>query len=179
MSKKEFIQSKFITVVVFAGISTLFIFIVSLILGLIYSSFNEVSIIFSDLEYLLAYFVKLVGFFSFCLFLGILIKRSAFALGFLLFWNIIEGIIIGVLNFSIFPDDDTDRMFTQFLPLESMSNLLVEPITRLKIVKSIGDQVGIENLKDYGVHPLGITIVLVWTAIFIFLSYKIIKRRDL
>lgn len=179
MSKKEFIQSKFITVVVFAGISTLFIFVVSLILGLIYSSFNEVSIIFSDLEYLLAYFIKLVGFFSFCLFLGILIKRSAFALGFLLFWNIIEGIIIGILNFKVFPNDDTDRMITQFLPLESMSNLLVEPITRLKIVKSIGDQVGIENLKDYSVHPLGIAIVMVWTAIFITLSYKIIKSRDL
>lgn len=179
MSKKEFIQSKFTTVVVFAGISTLFIFVVSLILGLIYSSFTEVSIIFSDLEYLLAYFIKLVGFFSFCLFLGILIKRSAFALGFLLFWNIIEGIIIGILNFKVFPDDDNDRMITQFLPLESMSNLLVEPITRLKIVKSIGDQVGIENLKDYGVHPLGIAIVVVWTGIFIYLSYKIIKSRDL
>jgi ABC-type transport system involved in multi-copper enzyme maturation permease subunit len=179
MSKKEFIQSKFITVVLFAGVSTLFIFIVSLILGLQFSSFNEVSIIFSDLEYLLAYFVKLVGFFSFCLFLGILIKRSAFALGFLLFWNIIEGIIIGVLNFKIFPDSDNADYITQFLPLESMSNLIVEPFTRLKFVKSIGTQVGIENIKDYSVHPTNVIIVLAWTAIFIFLSYKIIKKRDL
>lgn len=179
MSKKEFIQSKFITVVLFSGISTLFIFIVSLILGLQFSSFNEVSIIFSDLDYLLAYFVKLTGFFSFCLFLGILIKRSAFALGFLLFWNIIEGIIIGILNFKIFPNDDRADYITQFLPLESMSNLIVEPITRLKFVKSIGTQVGIENIKDYGVHWYSIAIVLVWTAIFIFLSYKIIKKRDL
>lgn len=179
MSKKEFIQSKFITVVLFAGVSTLFIFIVSLILGLQFSSFNEASIIFSDLEYLLAYFVKLVGFFSFCLFLGILIKRSAFALGFLLFWNIIEGIIIGVLNFKIFPDSDNADYITQFLPLESMSNLIVEPFTRLKFVKSIGTQVGIENIKDYSVHPTNVIIVLAWTAIFIFLSYKIIKKRDL
>ncbi len=179
MSKKEFIQSKFITVVLFAGVSTLFIFIVSLILGLQFSSFNEVGIIFSDLEYLLAYFVKLVGFFSFCLFLGILIKRSAFALGFLLFWNIIEGIIIGVLNFKIFPESDNADYITQFLPLESMSNLIVEPFTRLKFVKSIGTQVGIENIKDYSVHPTNVIIVIAWTAIFIFLSYKIIKKRDL
>lgn len=179
MSKKEFIQSKFITVVLFAGVSTLFIFIVSLILGLQFSSFNEAAIIFSDLEYLVAYFVKLVGFFSFCLFLGILIKRSAFALGFLLFWNIIEGIIIGVLNFKIFPDSDNADYITQFLPLESMSNLIVEPFTRLKFVKSIGTQVGIENIKDYSVHPTNVIIVLAWTAIFIFLSYKIIKKRDL
>ena len=29
---------------------------------------NEIGIIFSDTEYLLAYFIKLIGFFSFCLF---------------------------------------------------------------------------------------------------------------
>lgn len=179
MSKKEFILSKFLTVVVFAGISTIFIFIVSLILGLIYSSFNEVGIIFSDLEYLMAYFVKLVGFFSFCLFLGILIKRSAFALGFLFFWNIIEGIIIGLLKFEFFPKNENVNYFIRLLPLESMSNLLVEPFTRLKIIKSIGTQVGIENSKDYSVHWYSILIVLVWTAIFIFLSYKILKKRDL
>ena len=95
LSKKEFILSKFYTVVVFAAVSTIFVFIVSLILGLFYSDFNEPSIIFSDLEYLLAFFVKLVGFFSFCLFLGILIKRSAFAVGAMLVWSFREGIFKG------------------------------------------------------------------------------------
>src|SRR5690606_3504001 len=83
LSKKEFILSKFYTTILLSGISTLFLFVMSLILGLIFSSYTEISIIFSDLEYLLAFFIKLVGFFSFCLFLGILVKRSAFALGFL------------------------------------------------------------------------------------------------
>ncbi|NIA01115.1 ABC transporter permease, partial [Massilia sp. CCM 8734] len=93
LSKKEFILSKFLTVVLFALCSTIFIFIMTLILGLSFSSYNEIGIIFTDLDYLLAFFVKLTGFFSFCLFLGILVKRSAFALGFLLVWSIIEGII--------------------------------------------------------------------------------------
>mgnify|MGYP000123763390 CR=1 FL=1 len=66
LSKKEFVLSKFLTVLVFALVSTLFVFVVSLILGLIYSDYNEVSIIFSDLEFILAYFLKLTGFFSFC-----------------------------------------------------------------------------------------------------------------
>ena len=179
MSKKEFIQSKFLTVIVFAGISTIFIFIVSLILGLIFSSFNEPSIIFSQMEYLLAYFVKLVGFFSFCLFLGVLIKRSAFALGFLFVWYIIESIAKGVLKFEIFSGTETGDKIVQFFPLESMSNLIIEPFTRLSIVKTIGTQVGIENLKDYSVHWYSLLIVLVWISIFIFLSYKLLKRRDL
>lgn len=164
MSKKEFVTSKFLTVVVFAGVSTLFIFILSLILGLSFSSYNEVGIIFSEMEYLIAYFVKLTGFFSFCLFIGILIKRSAFALGFLFVWNIIEGIIIGILNFKIFPDSDFDKNITQFLPLESMSNLIVEPFTKLSVIKNIETTIGgAANLKDYDVHWYSILIVLAWT----------------
>jgi hypothetical protein len=123
--------------------------------------------------------VKLVGFFSFCLFLGILVKRSAFALGFLLVWNIIEGIVKGILNFKIFPDSKTADYITQFFPLESMSNLIVEPFTRLSVVKNLGEQIGVESLKDYDVHFSSILIVLTWTTIFMFSSYNLLKNRDL
>jgi ABC-type transport system involved in multi-copper enzyme maturation permease subunit len=179
MSKKEFIQSKFLTILLFAFASTVFIFVLSLILGYGFSSYTEIGIVFSDLEYLLAYFIKLIGFFSFCLFLGILVKRSAFALGFLLVWSIIEGILKGILTFKIFPDSKIASYITQFFPLESMSNLIVEPFSRLSIIKSIGSQIGIENNKDYGVPFLSILIVLAWTLIFNFLSYRLLKNRDL
>src|SRR5699024_11361202 len=66
--KKEFILSKFLSVLLFSAISTLFIFVVSLILGLSFSDYNELGIIFSDLQYIGAYFLKLTAFFSFCLF---------------------------------------------------------------------------------------------------------------
>ena len=49
LSKKEFILSKFYTVIAFALISTLFVFVISLTLGIVYSDFNEFSIIISDL----------------------------------------------------------------------------------------------------------------------------------
>jgi ABC-type transport system involved in multi-copper enzyme maturation permease subunit len=179
MSKKEFVLSKFLTVVLFAFVSTFFVFIMSLILGYSFSSYTELSIVFSDMKYLLAYFVKLVGFFSFCLFLGVLVKRSAFAIGFLFVWNIIEGIANGILTFKVFPKSDNATLITQFFPLESMSNLIVEPITRLSVIKNIQTAVGDTNVKDYSVHWSSIFIVLVWTTLFIFLSYKIIKKRDL
>lgn len=179
LSKKEFILSKFLTVVLFSVISTIFIFVMSLILGLIFSSYTELDIIFSDLDYLLAFFIKLTGFFSFCLFLGILVKRSAFALGFLLVWNIIEGIIRGFLAFKVFPDSNIDEKITQFLPLESMSNLIVNPGPRLSVVKNIGSQIGINTDIDYSVSYSAILIVLVWTFLFIYFSYKLLKNRDL
>ena len=120
-----------------------------------------------------------IGFFSFCLFLGVLVKRSAFAIGFLFVWNIIEGIANGILTFKVFPESNTAKQITQFFPLESMSNLIVEPISRLSVIKNIQTAVGDTNVKDYSVHFSSIFIVLVWTTLFIFLSYKIIKKRDL
>jgi ABC-type transport system involved in multi-copper enzyme maturation permease subunit len=179
MSKKEFILSKFLTVILFASVSTLFIFIMSLLLGLSFSSYTEIGIIFSDLEYLLAYFVKLLGFFSFCLFLGVLIKRSAFALGFLFIWFLIEKISYGIFKFEIFNRSSIVDDVYAFMPLESMSNLIVEPVTRLNAIRSIQEAVGENSTKDYDIHFSSILIVLVWTAIFIYSSYVIIKKRDL
>ncbi len=180
LGKKEFVLSKFITVVGFALVSTIFLFIVSMILGLSFSDYKEVSIIFSDLEYILAYFIKLVGFFSFCLFLGILVKRSAFALGFLFIWFIFEKILYGLLKWQFFKDTNIAENVLQFFPLESMSNLIIEPFSRLGAVQSAANQLG-ENYfdKDYGVQWLGVVIVLVWTFLFIYWSYAILKKRDL
>ena len=180
MSKQEFVLSKFLTVVVFAAASTVFVFVMSLILGYSFSSYTELSIVFSDLEYLLAYFIKLIGFFSFCLFLGILVKRSAFAIGFLFVWNILEGIVKGVLNFKVFPEGKTAENIMQFFPLESMGNLIVEPFSRLSVIKNIQTAIGgAGNGKDYSVHITSILIVFCWTAILVFLSYKLLKKRDL
>ncbi len=178
LSKKEFILSKFLTVVTFSLISTLFVFIVSLILGLFYSDFNEVSIIFSDLEFILAFFVKLLGFFSFCLFLGILVKRSAFALGFLIMWQIFEGIARGLMRWKLFDGNTTDAIMG-FFPLQSMFNLIKEPFTRLEAVQTVADQVGETINLNYHVHWYEILIVLGWSAIFIYLSYALLKKRDL
>jgi ABC-type transport system involved in multi-copper enzyme maturation permease subunit len=179
LSKKEFVLSKFYTVILFAFCSTVFVFIMSLILGLCFSSYTEIGIIFSGMEYLFAFFIKLTGFFSFCLFLGILVKRSAFALGFLLVWSILEGIIKTVLAFIIFPDSKIADYFIRLLPLEAMSNLIIEPFTRLSVIKNIGIQMGVENTKNYNVDYISVVIVLIWTFLFIFFSYKLLKSRDL
>lgn len=179
LSKKEFILSKFYTVILFALISTVFVTIVSFSLGLIYSDFNSANIIFSDLEYLLAYFIKLVGFFSFGLFSGILIKRSAFAVGGMFIWYIGENIIYGIMRWKIFDASEPADKIAQFFPLKAMGNLIDEPFTRLSAVKSVANQLGEKFKFDYAVHWYEMAIVLVWTAVFIYLSYWLVKKRDL
>ncbi len=179
MSKKEFVLSKFFTILLFSLISTLFLIVVSLILGYSFSDYTEISIVFSDMEYLLAYFVKITGFFAFCMFLGILIKRSAFALGFLFIWWILENIANGILSWKIFSESEMAEKIVQFFPLSSMSNLVVEPFSRLNVIQTAASQIGSELDKDYSVHWYQLLIVIAWTFIFVFLSYTLLKKRDL
>ena len=178
LSKKEFILSKFLTAVVFALASTVFIFIISLILGYSFSSITETYHVFSDLEYLFAFFIKLVGFFSLGLFFGILVKRSAFAIGAIAILFIIEFVSYLIFSGYYRGTDIIDNVY-QFLPFKSLWNLIDEPFSRLGAVKEVANQIGEDFNFDYSVHWYEIAIVLAWTAIYIFLSYRLIKNRDL
>ncbi|MGK0420633.1 MAG: ABC-type transport system involved in multi-copper enzyme maturation permease subunit [Polaribacter sp.] len=182
LSKKEFILSKFYMVVVFALISTLFVFAVSLSLGLYYSDYTEFAIITSGLQYLFAFFIKLVGFFSMGLFFGILVKRSAFAVGAMVVWFFIESIFKGYLFWSFKNSENTSEKvdaILQFLPFEAMANLIKEPFTRLSAVRSVANQIGETFTKNYAVDFSAIAIVAIWTVMFIFLSLALLQKRDL
>lgn len=181
LSKYELLKSKVLMVVALSLSSTVFIFILSLILGYRFSDYNEIGIVFRDLEYLLAYFIKLVGFYSFCLFLGILIKRSAFALGFLAVWQMAEGISFGLMKWKlsdVVSYVSAEQVFA-FFPLNSMSELIPQPFTRLSAVKNIAGQIGEQLDANIGVSWSNVAIVLLWTGIFLWMSYRILQQRDL
>ena len=174
LSKIEFILSKFYTIVFFSIISTVIIFILSLVLGLVYSSYNEISIIVREIEFLPAYFLKLLGFFSFCLFLGVLAKRSAFALAFLFVDFILEWIVFGLIVWK--SNVEMATKIQNFFPLTAMSNLIKQPFQRVAMSKfPKKNDLG----YDYAVHLDSSIIVVLWTAIFILSAYYLIKKRDL
>jgi len=175
LSKKEFILSKFYTIVFFSICATLLIGIASFFIGLYYSSYTEASIIFREVEFLLAYFVKLVGFFSLCLFFGMLLKRSAFALGFLFVLYIMEWLVFWGAYEALGSADAAFKV-KNFLPLESMYKLIDQPIQRIVMTK-FPEKTDIAY--DYAVHWYEIAVVLGWSALFIFLSYRLLKKRDL
>ncbi|WP_298497257.1 ABC transporter permease subunit [uncultured Algibacter sp.] len=174
LSKKEFILSKFYTIVFFSLVSTILIALISFCIGLYYSSYNEASIIFSEIEFLFAYFLKLIGFFSLCLFLGMLVKRSAFALAFLFILFIAEWIAFGLISWQ--SDVALAEKIQNFFPLKSMYKLIDQPFQRIAMTKFPDKG---ELAYDYAVHWYEFAIVIAWTALFIFLSYRLLKKRDL
>jgi ABC-type transport system involved in multi-copper enzyme maturation permease subunit len=178
LSKKEVILSKFYVTIVYSILSTIGVFLMSMIIGLIYSSYTEASIIFRDLEYLLAYFLKLVAFFSFCLFITTLVRRSIFSIGIIVLLSAIEWIVYSYLRWEVYEDEAYTfaENISQFFPMMSMYNLVEVPFIRYA-KKVSPENIGLAH--DYAVHWNEVLIAMGWTAIFVYGSYLLLKKRDL
>ncbi|MCG2792066.1 MAG: ABC transporter permease subunit [Weeksellaceae bacterium] len=181
LSREEFIFSKLLTILVFTGFSTLLVFVVALVLGKSYSSTQDSSLIFKEIYFIFNYFLKLFTFFSLLMFLSILFRKSIFVfLGFFMLW-FVEGIFSGIEKFAFMKDFDpknkasiklNHRYFTDFLPLESMSKLIPNPLIRTKMAEMFGMQFKFE-------YPWSSAVAcVIWSAVFVAGSYWILKRKD-
>lgn len=176
LSKKEFIQSKWLTNLLFTGASTIFVFAISLILGLI---FSESSFAFYDgIGFLFAYFIKLLFFFSLCLFLAVLLKKSVLALlGFFVLW-MVEGVltIIELLSRKMTDNELNEQptFLTDYLPLGASGKLVPPP--------SLDLQGFLMNRSAFIMQDVNWSIVLTsiaYTVLFMFLTSVLLKKRDL
>ena len=175
LSKKEFLMSKFLFILTYTVLSTVLIGCAILIVGLLNSSHTDISVIFIDIEFLLAYFLKLLGFFSLCLFMAVLIKRSAFAFGSVLVLFIVELIFYGLLKWKWATAEIADQIMV-FAPFTALYKLIEEPIQRI-VMLTQPDKTGLAY--DYDVHFQELVIVSVWIVIFLVGSYQLLKKRDL
>ncbi len=175
LSKREFISSKCYTILFFSLLSTLLIGVISLGIGWYYSSAINLSHVLEGSTFLIAYFIKLVGFFSLCLCLAVLAKRSAFALAFLGIILIAEWILYGILSWNF--EAETVAKIHNLFPLQSMYNLIEQPFQRIAMLKFSRQK--IDLTYDYMVHFHEIAIVVLWTVVSIYVAYRLLKKRDL
>lgn len=181
LSRKEFISSKLLTITIFTIVSTLIVFVITMFLGYKYSKVTDSAKVFEEMFFIGNYFLKLFTFFCFLMFLSVLLRKSVFVfLAFFVFW-IMESILIGVESFTRLQGLSQQQrldvaqhsfFFTKLLPLESMSSLIPNPLIRLNLAKMMG-------LKYEFTYPTESLIAcIVWSVLFIFGSYWILKKRD-
>jgi len=103
-----------------------------------------------------------------------LVKRSAFALAFLFILYILEYIVLGLITWQ--SNYELAEKIQNFFPLKSMYKLIDQPFQRVMMTK-FPDKMDLTY--NYAVHWYEIVIVLCWTVLFLFLSYRILKNRDL
>ena len=177
MSKQEFMLSKILTMTTLSLISTVLLFIAIVFLGVRFTDKLNFSVFLNESYYLPVYFLSMVSFLSIMMFISIIIRKSAFAFGLLFVWSIVESIIKTSLGSKL---GKGAFNLGNYLPIQAIGNLIHEPFTRLKTVRSITNMATQGTAQfDYSVHFSTVTICLFYTILFLYLSYFIIKKRDL
>jgi ABC-2 type transport system permease protein len=168
LSKWEFIKSKFALVLVLALMSTLFIFLEGLITGLIYATVSYPELIFSELEFLAAYFLEIVTFLCLAMMLGILLKRAGFSIVLIFMYTLIfEPFLTLNMEHNKWISEQVGWL-APFLPIRALNNLIHVPFQRYVFME----------IQDY-IHWKDILIVLGWLAFYLFAILMSLHRRDI
>jgi len=164
-SRKDFLIAKIEFILVLSLFSTLIIFLSGLYLGFLHSANTSLNHIFGKMSFLFGYFTELSTYLLFCLFLGIIFKKTGITFIVHFVYFIVEPILDYKLNDKITP----------YLPLNAINNIIQTPNTSLIKIKTPGFNMDFQeaiSLTDVGV-------CIVYALIFILLSYLILKRRDI
>ncbi len=162
LSKREFLASKVALVMVMSLGSALLFLLLGLFLGFLYSPVTGLSYILENIEFVAAYGLEVFAFLCMALFASFLIQRSGITIIlFLLYTSFIEPILTAILQHHY-------KVDVWYFPVEAINLLIRFPFSKY-VLSYTDDQV---VMRD-------VFVSLGWAAIFIALSYWILKRKDL
>ena len=163
LTKWEFISTKLLVILALTVVNTLFIFVVGLIMGWIYSPVQGATAVFSQIEFLFAYFLDVLTFLVFALLVGMFIKRTGFAIVLLAFYTL----FIEPIGTTILTATHPELSFYQYFPIRAINNLIAVPFAKYAF-REIQDFVAIQD----------VVVVVVYLALFTFLNYWLLRARD-
>ena len=154
LSKRDVILSKFYVVFVLSAVITLYTFLVGFLVGVINDGFSNM---FEGIHHIAVYFISTLGYFTFAFFFANLVRLPALAIVLYILSTFLEG-IIGFIAV---------QKYAQFFPLSTFSDLIPVPMLDMAKQGFIWGQWGRTGLA------------LIYIAIFVMISYWVIKRRDI
>ena len=163
MTRLEFIWSKFIDGVLLALFATLLLFLFGLVSGLINTGNLVFDEIFSKMVFLPGYFLMIVGYLTLIMMLSILLKKAILTMGILLVYGyILEPILAWKFSES----------FGHYLPIRVFNDLILAPKTPLFKMLNM-------HTTSSEISLVNIILTLAYTGIFFFVSFYVLKKRDL
>ena len=163
-SRSEFFHAKVSLVLAMSIGTTLFVFIVGALFGIVVS--GSASGIFNGIEELGYLFLLILNYLSAGLFIALWIRKSGLAISiFLLYALIIEVAVGATLNHT------TGTKMGNFLPLQSSDELLPFPLMRMA-----GAMIG--NSQPYPDYAYVIASVA-WIAVYYFAARWMVLKRDM
>ena len=165
LTRVEFMVSKLSMIFVLSLVNTLLIFIIGLVTGLIYSSDRSLDAIFSNMDYLAAFFMNVFSFLVFALLIALLIRRTGVVIIFLgMYTVIIEPIITTI--FANAPLPPIYAKLVPFFPRQAITNLIPNPFPQY-----------ILREMQVGISFSSVAIASVELVLFIGLIYLLLRRR--
>jgi hypothetical protein len=159
MSRQEWIYGKIGLAASLALYSTLLIVVLGFLLGFTQTDEVEFAVVFSRLDFVLAYFIELLTYFIYALFLALMLKKTGLSVILLLVYDFI---LEPIISWSL------PEKMRSFLPMNTIDNLNKFPFTKY-VHMEIQSVVSIEQLSW----------AIVYGIIFSFLSYLVLKKKDL
>lgn len=171
LKREEFFWSKLIFITALATAATLYYSLCAIVIGLLHVDDTlYFSTVFKDADLIPRYWLMAMGYMSFGLLVGILIKRTGIALFiFLAYSMVIEVVWRWVVHFNIFKN-----ITMSFYPLNAMEDLAPVPVAEFAS----------DMLKNHGFRLLltpweAVITTVIYTSLFFFWSYKRLKNSDL
>ncbi len=175
LTRLEFFQTKLFTNILLVLYSTLLVVGIVTILGAIFAKeFDYLN----GIEFLAGYFVEILSFVAIVMFLSFLLKKSTFAILSIIVLNIVELIIRGIeatIAYKVNLITDPNYTFiTNYLPFTSNAKIVDYPPASLK-----GFLTSTNFFTESHVAWDHFSVNVIYTIVFLGLSYLIIKKRDL
>lgn len=168
LSKWEFLKSKLSLILLLSLSAVVFLFIEGLVMGLIYSHVISIREIFSEMEFFAGYFLELVTFLSFALLVGLVMKKSGFAIVFIFMYTLIfEPFVTLNLQYNQWIKEHTSWIVPYF-PIRAINNLIHVPFQRYAFME----------FQDY-IAWIDILIVVIWLLVFQGIIYRLLTKRDI
>ncbi|NNF33441.1 MAG: ABC transporter permease subunit [Saprospiraceae bacterium] len=190
LTRQEYFMGKLLMIITLAIISTIIYAVSSIIIGLIHTPGADMALIFDNNWSITKFFLMAMGYLSFGLFIGFLIRRSGLAtffyLAYIMFLEpIIKWSIFGVLNWDTLQDvvDSGPEggvsvyNFVNYLPMNVIEDLHPNPFFRFpdNFLKG-NDDINYDILIT---HEAAIIGSVIYISLFIFLAYKSFMSRDI
>jgi len=161
MSRADFIGSKVLFILSLSVISTLFVLIIGLFMGSIYSPESEMQFMFKHIEFIPAFFLATFNYLLLVMVIALLLKRAGISIVILLIYPAMEFMVEVFLPGSL-------EFLTNYLPYNAISNLIDIPFQRYLFME-IRDSV---ELKD-------VLLNLIYIPILIGMGYQTISNKNL
>jgi len=161
LNRMDFLKSKVISIVLLCLFSSIFLFFLCILAGLIYTPRIITGEIFEYSQFIFAYFLDVLFFSLFALLIGNLFRKAGLSIALMVMIVPIEYIFTANLPNEISAIGD-------YFPMHVMNSLIQLPFTRY----------GFMEIQDY-VSLTAIALSLAYIALFVYLNYILLKRRDL